>query len=939
MKNKKSPPKQRAPKLVGSSGGSSSSAELDYELLYGIVDRAYYMALEMIHAANHREVKEKGEPKVGGHPSACASSKHILAAIHLVMRKPEDYFAFKPHISPMDHALNLLMHNFREKDGSLMELDRRKIAMKHLRHYSPEGEPVFQSYHAEADPDGFRFFPSGSVGIPPVNALYMALAYEFAKDHGVEIPEDPTFWCLMGDSEFREGSLMEAMPDAGERQLKRMVWIVDYNRQNLDGTRIINEKAMGGTDAERILTIAKANGWNPILLKHGKIREALFAKPGGKEFQRVLDEALSDFELQGLLASKDIKLIRTRLNEKSSDLKKFLSALSDEELYKAFFNLAGHDLQSLVEAFEKAQASEGAPTMIVAYTIKGHGLECQAMSGNHSAMPEREEIDRMAERLGCDTQDPFAEFPEDSAETAFLRTRKEKVTEGIQQLIQDIESRRQSFFGKAREIEWPVDFDITALKFAPVAHTQWMWGQIAAKLDRLGHGNAPSESATEQAWAKVAQYFVTMAPDVGSSTNTSPNMNQKIYGDIGQEDFEALFNVKDSKAPDVVPSETVKSGHIRFEIAEGNCMSAVGSFGKMGPWVGVPYYPAMTIYDFFIKRCHDQLYYNIYWHSHFATMGTPSGVTLAPEGAQHSWKSDFQMPNCITWEPFFAKELEWILADTLKRHFTGEDADREAATIRCVTKGVVQKELFDRTRRQYRFKAQPPAAINRETEAQVPAIADSEILETIRQEALQGAYALVDYRGYEDYRPGDNVVHLFAMGALGTEAIRASDLLLEKGIYANVFIVTSPDLLLGNYAYNDRYQHLKQNLGVSGNLYLHPERGTQLQTIADFYSLQSARVPIVSVHDGEPGLLDNIGSIVGVKQKTLAIRKTSKSGTTWDIFHYHGIDAESVAEASIEILKDAAEERFVLPREVVENLGESVVSEPDGASSPSPYRH
>ncbi|NDG26732.1 MAG: hypothetical protein EB120_06120 [Proteobacteria bacterium] len=159
---------------------ATTSRGLDFQLLYRITDRAYWMALEMIHLANHRPLKEKGEPKVGGHPTACASSKHLLAAIHLVMRNPEDYLAFKPHISPMDHAFNYLLENFREADGTRMNSERRKIAMRNLRHYSKTGEPVFQSYHAESDPDYFRYYPSGSVGIPPVNALYTSLGYDFS---------------------------------------------------------------------------------------------------------------------------------------------------------------------------------------------------------------------------------------------------------------------------------------------------------------------------------------------------------------------------------------------------------------------------------------------------------------------------------------------------------------------------------------------------------------------------------------------------------------------------------------------------------------------------------------------------------------------------------------------------------------------------------------
>jgi pyruvate dehydrogenase E1 component len=899
-----------------------AAPQLDYALLNRITSRAFYMALEMIYAANHRpEIeKEKGEPKVGGHPSACASSQHILAAIHLVMKKPEDYMANKPHVSPMDHALNFLLHCFKEKDGSWMPADRRKIAMRHLRHYSKEGLPVFQSYHAEADPDGYRFFPSGSVGIPPVNALYTALAYDYASYHGFEVEEDPTFWCLMGDSEFREGSLHEAMPDAGERELKRLIWIVDYNRQNLDGTRITNEKALGGSDADRIVKLAEANGWNGVKLKHGKIRERLFATPGGEEFKRVLDEELSDFEFQSLIGNGKTEVIMERLEKKSTKLKAWMKNHSPETIREAFFNLAGHDLECLVEAFTRAKQSDK-PTLIVPYTIKGFTLECQAMSGNHSAMPEREELDKYATRLGMSPQDPFSEFPKNSPEETFLAERRKTLQTGIDSVIENANARRKQWADKAKSVSWPVDFDITALKLSPIAHTQWMWGQIAAKLDRLARGDAGvgTQKGSGTAYDAFSKLFLTMAPDVGSSTNTSPNMNGKLFGGAQQEDFETLFDTKDKKAPDVMPKLSERSGHLRFEIAEGNCMSAAGSFGKFGYFTGIPFYPAMPVYDFFIKRALDQMYYNCYWHSSFATIGTPSGVTLAAEGAQHSWKSDIQMPNQITWEPCFAKEVDWILADTLRRHFTGENADREACLLRCVTKGIVQKEMLTRLRRQARFKSDSSGlSFGSEDSA---CISDEEILETVRKEVLEGGYPLIDYRGYSEYVPGDNAVHLFAMGALVPEAIKASDRLREeKGICANVFVVTSPDLLLGNYAYHQNYRHVKHGLGINGAMHFVPGRGKAIESLGDWYALQGGRVPVVSVHDGEPGLLDNIGSIVGVQHRSLAVRKTSKSGTTWDIYHLHGIDSEGVFEAALATLADASQETFEVNRSVLQSI-------------------
>ncbi len=890
----------------------------DYDVLNRICDRAFFQALAMIHIANNRPNVPKGEPKVGGHATACSSSKHILAALHLVARNPEDYFACKPHVSPMDHALNNLLHNFRDKDGKRMSDEQRKRAMHHLRHYSKEGDPVFQSYHAESDPDGFRFFPSGSVGIPPVNALYTALGYEYAKDHGFDLQEDPVFWCLMGDSEFREGSLAEAMPDAGERQLNRVVWIVDYNRQNLDGTRISNEEAFRGSDADRMSRIAEANGWRSIILKHGSLREKQFQRPGGEEFRKVLDETFSDFEFQGLLASNRPELTRSVLEGKSPSMKAFLKDLSDDQVHQIFLNLGGHDMQALVQAYQRARESER-PTLIVAYTIKGLGLECQAKSGNHSTLPEEDELEAMGKKVGVTLADPFAQFPEGSKEEAFLKPRRKTLVHGIDEVRARVQKRQEEWKAFASTLDWPKDFNITALKFNPVAHTQWMWGQVAAKLDRLGRGMDEPEDGN--GWEKVAKYFLTMAPDVGTSTNTSPNMNGKLYGDVRQEDYETLFDAKDKKAPDVVPKISEKSGHLRFEIAEGNCMSAAGSFGKFFDFLGIPFYPAMTIYDFFIKRAHDQYYYNLYWRSRFATLGTPSGVTLSSEGAQHSWKSDFQIPHCVTWEPCFAKELEWILADTLRRHFTLDTEDRESTLIRCVTKGLVQKDFLTRLHRQSRFKKMESGeTLTEETADSVEGQSDAEILNAIREDVLQGAYPLIDYRNYEGYLPGDNVVHIFAMGALGAEAILASDSLLEKGIFANVFVVTSSDLLLGNHGYNTDFEHLKEGLGVTGDLHVLPEASGQIGSLAGWYSLRGSRVPIVSVHDGEPGLLDNIGSIVGVKHKALAIRKTSKSGTVADIYAYHGIDAPSISEACEEVLTETAGERFEVHPSVLENF-------------------
>jgi pyruvate dehydrogenase E1 component len=192
-------------------------------------------------------------------------------------------------------------------------------------------------------------------------------------------------------------------------------------------------------------------------------------------------------------------------------------------------------------------------------------------------------------------------------------------------------------------------------------------------------------------------------------------------------------------------------------------------------------------------------------------------------------------------------------------------------------------------------------------EAEVPSAPDAEILAALQPDVLAGGYRLIDWRGYRGYQPGENVVELFVMGALVPEAIGAAKLLLDRGVYANVTVVTSPDLLCGELAKKTSYQHLVQTLGVTGRLHLRPAGGGSGPLGAsDAIDLAGRRVPIVSVHDGEIGLLDNLGSAVGVPQIAKAVVKFSKSGTPAHIYRYHGLHAEGIAETCGQALSQTA---------------------------------
>jgi pyruvate dehydrogenase E1 component len=279
--------------------------------------------------------------------------------------------------------------------------------------------------------------------------------------------------------------------------------------------------------------------------------------------------------------------------------------------------------------------------------------------------------------------------------------------------------------------------------------------------------------------------------------------------------------------------------------------------------------------------------------------------------------------------------MDWILADAIKRHMEDRNEHRRGVLIRAVTRGVPQKLLLESVKKHARSKAEAPAgplcpagagwpaALDEATQAALP---DEMLLERLRQDCLAGAYYLVDWRGYAGYEPGDNVVNLFAMGALGLEAVAASEQLLERGVFANVIAVSSPELLVGILGHADDYRHLREGLGIDGDLHAVAGAG---ETEAGLVSLAGRRVPCVSVHDGEAGLLDNIGSIVGTKQVALAVRQFSKCGRPDQVYARQGLDPDSIVAACGRALAETALEGLVVAPELLERLAGRAPARPD----------
>jgi pyruvate dehydrogenase E1 component len=673
-----------------------------------------------------------------------------------------------------------------------------------------------------------------------------------------------------------------------------------------------------------------ANGWEVIQIRHGSLRQSLFKKTGGDLFKKFIEEDLVDYELQALLLVQDEKFLKKEIIKDYPGLKKFLDQVSDKELFDALRDFGGHDIIQMAEALLKSKESKRKPTIIIAHTLKGWGLKMAAQQGNHSSLSTQEEMDELRAKQGI-TQEGvlFQGFDPKSAEGKYLTERGEKIYSEIK-AQNDLKNKNQKIFAEKFSAigSFPESLEINT-KMTSYPHTQWMLGQLTAKLTRIANTADVSKlPANEQKWRDAAELFMTMAPDVGTSTNLNPAMDGKIFGACIVDDFETEMGVKDTKLPNLIPDEDQSHRFLRFEIAEGNVMSCVGSFGKVKEILGIPTIPLMTVYDFFIKRAMDQYFYNLYWKSNFICVGTPSGVTLSPEGAQHGWKSDFQIPNQVTWEPYFCLELDWILCDAFRRHMLNDNTGRQGVLLRLVTRGAEQKNFMKYVTKQLRFKSDVNAKLTRAefpvaggvNEEEITSINETEILSLIRKEVLQGAYYLIDYRGYAGYEPGDNVVNIFSMGSLTGEAIKASEDLLSRGIYANVIVVTSPDLLCGIQAHENDYDYLRNQLGINSDLYLNRQGDVGS---ADLVMASGRRIPIVSVHDGEAGILDNIGSVVGVRQESCAVRKHSKCGRPSEIYHFHEIDAEAIIDSCGKVLSETALEKVIVSQSTFNQVTES----------------
>ena len=776
----------------------------DLPILTALERKVLWLATWTIHQANHLRDNSDGV-KVGGHQASSASLATIMAALYFHSLRPQDRVAVKPHASPNFHAIQYLL--------GLQDRDK----LENFRGYKGA-----QSYPSRTKDTDDVDFSTGSVGLGVAQTLFSSLAQDYVRAHGwgLNRPEGRMI-ALIGDAELDEGNIFEAMLEGWKQGLRNCWWIVDYNRQSLDA--VVREGLW-----QRYENLFRNFGWDVVVLKYGALQQVAFAEPGGEVLRRWIDNCPN--QLYSALVFQGGAAWRKRLNNEIGDqgpVTRLIERRSDDELAQLMNNLGGHDLKSVIEAFDAVDHDR--PVCFIAYTVKGHGLPLAGHKDNHAGLMTPAQMETFQQTMNIRPGHEWDRFeglsqPADAIQ-AFL-DRVPFASAGERRL-------------RAAPIAVPAELKVA---IQPKMSTQTGFGAL---LNELARGDTP-----------LAARIVTTSPDVTVSTNLGAWVNRR--GLFAREALADTF--KSERIPSTFNWDFSPTGqHIELGIAEMNLFIGLSALGLSHSINGERLLPIGTLYDPFIARGLDALNYACYQDARFILVATPSGITLAPEGGAHQSIAEpligLAQDGLAAFEPAFVDELAAILGfafDYIQRDAYADGAEpSERNWLRDETGGSIYLRLSTRPVEQIERTMTPP----------------------LRQAIVDGAYWLRE--------PGPNCQVVVAYtGAVAPEAIQATGLMAEDRRDVGLLAVTSADRLNAGWtaAWRARerglvharshierlFASLPRHCGIVSVLDGHPA------TLAWLGAVYGHRVrPLGVEHFGQTGAIDDLYAHYGIDARAI----------------------------------------------------------------------
>jgi pyruvate dehydrogenase E1 component len=617
---------------------SKKISDIDLKTLKDVEKKVSWLSAWMIHNANNIRPSMDGI-KVGGHQASSASIISIMVALYFKILNSEDRVAVKPHAAPVFHSIQYLLGN--------QTLDK-------LEKFRAFGGA--QSYPSRTKDTDDIDYSTGSVGLGGAITIFGSLIQDYVAQHNFVSKnfKHGKMVALLGDAELDEGNIYEALLEGAKQNVRNCWWVIDYNRQSLDA--VVSDKLHLKIDE-----LFASMGWRVITLKYGKKLQSLSKIKGGNEILNWIDNCPND--LYSALSYMGSKGWREHLNtdlKNNKDSINIIKSLSDEELNETMSNLAGNDVEAVLEAFIEAD-NDDIPTCFIAYTIKGFGLPLAGHKDNHAGLMNNEQMESYKNNLNIKNGQEWDYYSGlDSSED----------------IIKDFLSKNSFYKGQKRlfsdqEINVPNKLHY---KNSQSSNTQEVFGRI---LNEIGKEESD-----------LSKRIVTFSPDVTVSTSLGGWVNQKqIYNREYKEDIFHNEKVVSAQKWHASPN----GQHFELGIAENNLFLALGAAGLSDKMFGASLIPIGTIYDTFISRGLDALNYAVYQDSRFLLVATPSGISLGPEGGAHQSiitpLIGIGQPNLLMFEPTYADELEVILRYTFSHMQRPEGS---SVYIRLSTRNIPQ---------------------------------------------------------------------------------------------------------------------------------------------------------------------------------------------------------------------------------------------------------
>jgi len=580
----------------------------------------------------------KKDLELGGHIASFASSAMLYdVGFNHFFRAPNDkdggdYLMIQGHSSPGIYSRAYIEGRLSEDQ---LDMFRQEANGNGLSSYP----------HPKLMPD-FWQFPTVSMGLGPMQAIYLARFLKYLTNRGLKDCSDQRVWCFMGDGEVDEPESLGAIGLAAREGLDNLTFVINCNLQRLDGPVRGNGKII-----QELEGTFRGAGWEVFKVIWGRYWDPLLARDTSGKLLDLMNETV-DGEYQNYKAKGGL-YTRDNFFGKYPELKEMVANMSDDDIWR--LNRGGHDPVKVFAAYKKATETKGRPQVILAKTVKGYGLGEAGEGKNIAHNVKKMDIsavrayrDRFNIPVSDDTLEdlPYYKFPEDSEEMQYLR------------------ARRESLHG-----------------YMPVRRAQSTEELPAPPLksfEAVTKGSGDREISTTMAFVRV---LTVLLKDKQVGKRIVPIIPDEART-FGMEGLFRQVGIYSSQGQKYVPQDADQVAYYKEDKKGQVLQEGINELGAMASWVAagtsystnnLPMIPVYIYYSMFgFQRVGDMAWLAGDSQTRgFLVGGTAGRTTLNGEGLQHQdGHSHIQaglIPNCVTYDPTYGYEVAVIVQDGMRR--------------------------------------------------------------------------------------------------------------------------------------------------------------------------------------------------------------------------------------------------------------------------------